>query len=69
MPGTIKSYVKKGHAYFTNTGGYNEVTTAAKNGVSNDAPSAKKQKKLASKSKKSAAVQTFRNVWKELGWG
>ncbi len=68
MPGTTKSYVRDGQAYFTHTGVYNEVTQAARNAVNNDASSAAKQKKLASKSKKSAAAQTLRNAWKELGW-
>jgi hypothetical protein len=67
MPKT-KSHVSKGHAYFKHTGRYNEVKTSAKNGVVNDAPTAKKQKNLAPKGKKSAAAQTLKNAWAELGW-
>lgn len=67
MP-TIKSYATtRGHAYFKNTGSYNEVTTEAISGVNNHAPKAIKQKRLSRKGRNSAAAKTIKNVVQELG--
>jgi hypothetical protein len=64
MPSTTKSHVKNGHAYFKNTGRYNEVKTSAKDSVNNDSSSSLIQTNLASKGDMSSA-----NAWKEIKKG
>lgn len=64
MSTTVKSHVKNGHAYFKNTGGYNEFTKQAKNSMNNNAPSATHQRNLAPKKGNKSAAK----AWKELGW-
>jgi hypothetical protein len=67
MPTTKKSHVKDGHAYFKNTGRYNEVTKKAIGTVENNAPSALGQKKLAVGGNKTAAAITTKKIWEALG--